>query len=153
MLERKRILGVGEFARVVFLLQPDQLTLEVAARCVCTVRSCTSPVSDGDSCRPRDMSGLEQQQMQQLRSGQAPAQAGPAPMAAPTAANASRSSACPPHVLEAIYGKKTKEDKKAAYEGSLQRWWSGDQALAAVVNPVLRYRSVPVAGLSQSPIA
>jgi hypothetical protein len=28
-------------------------------------------------------------------------------------------SACPPHVLEAIYGK---VDKKAAYEESLRRW-------------------------------
>ncbi len=32
-------------------------------------------------------------------------------------------------MLEAIYGKKTKEDKKAAYEGSLQRWWTGENVL------------------------
>jgi hypothetical protein len=31
-------------------------------------------------------------------------------------------SACPPHVLEAIYGKS--EDKKAEYEHSLKRWWA-----------------------------
>ncbi|KAL4425685.1 hypothetical protein ABPG75_009701 [Micractinium tetrahymenae] len=71
------------------------------------------------------MAGSEQQSSQQPTSGQAPAQAGPAVAAAPAAANgSSRSSGCPPHVLEAIYGKKMKEDKKAAYEGSLQRWWT-----------------------------
>lgn len=32
---------------------------------------------------------------------------------------------CPPHVLAAIYGAKpTAEEKKKAYEASLQRWWT-----------------------------
>lgn len=78
-----------------------------------------------------------QRESQRPSSVQAPAQAGPASTGAvkvaPAAASGTRSSSCPPHVLEAIYGKKTKEDKKAAYEGSLQRWWTGEQPQAAVV--------------------
>ncbi|KAL4445912.1 hypothetical protein ABPG77_009111 [Micractinium sp. CCAP 211/92] len=67
----------------------------------------------------------EQQQAQQPSSGHA-GLAPTLPVAPATAAasGGARTSSCPPHVLEAIYGKKTKEDKKAAYEGSLQRWWT-----------------------------
>ncbi|PRW59305.1 hypothetical protein C2E21_2295 [Chlorella sorokiniana] len=48
-----------------------------------------------------------------------------APAAAPPAAASSgsaRSSGCPPHVLEAIYGKQT--NKKEQLERSLHRWWT-----------------------------
>lgn len=46
--------------------------------------------------------------------------------APPVAPNRSaRSSGCPPHVLAAIYGKQTVEQKKAALDTSLQRWWTG----------------------------
>lgn len=44
--------------------------------------------------------------------------------AAPPAPAASRQAACPPHVLEAIYGKVP--NKKEALEHSLQRWWTGE---------------------------
>ena len=46
-----------------------------------------------------------------------------AAVSAPAAASGGAKSACPPHVLEAIYGKV--EDKKVAYEESLKRWWTG----------------------------
>ncbi|KAI3438668.1 hypothetical protein D9Q98_001089 [Chlorella vulgaris] len=45
-----------------------------------------------------------------------------APPATGRVAPTVHSSACPPHVLEAIYGKV--EDKKAALEHSLHRWWT-----------------------------
>jgi hypothetical protein len=49
---------------------------------------------------------------------------GAAPETAARSGGGSRQSACPPHVLEAIYGKVP--NKKEALENSLQRWWSGE---------------------------
>lgn len=51
-----------------------------------------------------------------------------APPATGRVAPTVHSSACPPHVLEAIYGKV--EDKKAALEHSLHRWWTGGRLWA-----------------------
>ena len=54
---------------------------------------------------------------QQTEAGSA---AGPA-----LASNAQAGSKCPPHVLEAIYGKpKNKEEKEKEYEASLKNWWT-----------------------------
>lgn len=55
---------------------------------------------------------------------------GPAPAATGSSAPNSNGGSggtgggCPPHVLEAIYGKS--QNKKVAYEASLQRWWTGE---------------------------
>lgn len=56
--------------------------------------------------------------------------AGPlAPSADPAAvANGSGRSACPPHVLAAIYGRKTREQKQADLDASLNRWGLGGLA-------------------------
>lgn len=67
------------------------------------------------------------QQPQQQQQQQAPdAAVLPPPSAANGGGSISsskgRSSGCPPHVLEAIYGKQ--KDKTAAYEKSLHRWWT-----------------------------
>ena len=50
-----------------------------------------------------------------------PGQAAPA-AAAQNGAPSGRASGCPPHVLEAIYGKQA--NKKEALERSLHRWWT-----------------------------
>ena len=67
------------------------------------------------------------QQQQQPAPLAEPTQAAPTVPAASggaaTASGGARASVCPPHVLEAIYGKQ--KDKKATYEASLQRWWTG----------------------------
>ncbi|PSC75413.1 hypothetical protein C2E20_1198 [Micractinium conductrix] len=66
------------------------------------------------------------QQQQQPAPLAEPTQAAPTVPAASggaaTASGGARASVCPPHVLEAIYGKQ--KDKKATYEASLQRWWT-----------------------------
>ena len=64
----------------------------------------------------------QQQPQQPTTSGQPPA-AAPAAAAAAPQNGSGRNSACPPHVLAAIYGKQ--ENKQAAYETSLKRWWTG----------------------------
>lgn len=62
---------------------------------------------------------------QQPSASEAPAAAASGGAAATQHNGSARSSGCPPHVLEAIYGKKTKEEKQAALDHSLQRWWMG----------------------------
>ena len=68
-----------------------------------------------------------EQQPQQQAAPPAAAAAQPPPAAA---TNGSGRSTCPPHVLEAIYGpKKTKEQKQAELDNSLQRWWTGARSV------------------------
>lgn len=60
-----------------------------------------------------------------------PAAAAAATLAPPPTAQSSgggQASGCPPHVLEAIYGKQSKVEKKEALDKSLQRWWTGVSA-------------------------
>ena len=75
----------------------------------------SSPADPQEQCQPQ----------QPTTSGQPPA-AAPAAAAAAPQNGSGRSGGCPPHVLAAIYGKQ--ENKQAAYETSLKRWWTGGWA-------------------------